>query len=79
MFIFQLFIEANKVTSWKGDIAIDDIQLIPGACAGGMLIIVVRVRIRGDIAIDDIQLMPGACALGMLIIVIRVRVREILL
>ncbi|VDI66984.1 Hypothetical predicted protein, partial [Mytilus galloprovincialis] len=31
----KLFIEANKVTSWKGDIAIDDIQLIPGACAGG--------------------------------------------
>ncbi|XP_071131722.1 MAM and LDL-receptor class A domain-containing protein 1-like isoform X4 [Mytilus edulis] len=31
----KLFIEANKVTSWKGDIAIDDIQLMPGACAGG--------------------------------------------
>ncbi|XP_071176186.1 MAM and LDL-receptor class A domain-containing protein 1-like isoform X5 [Mytilus edulis] len=30
----KLFIEANKVTSWKGDIAIDDIQLMPGACAG---------------------------------------------
>ncbi|XP_076109613.1 MAM and LDL-receptor class A domain-containing protein 1-like isoform X2 [Mytilus galloprovincialis] len=30
----KLFIEANKVTSWKGDIAIDDIQLLPGACAG---------------------------------------------
>ncbi|CAG2193481.1 unnamed protein product [Mytilus edulis] len=30
----KLFIEANKVTSWKGDIAIDDIQLMPGVCAG---------------------------------------------
>ncbi|XP_076090048.1 MAM and LDL-receptor class A domain-containing protein 1-like isoform X2 [Mytilus galloprovincialis] len=30
----KLFIEANKVTSWKGDIAIDDIKLMPVACAG---------------------------------------------
>ncbi|XP_071176191.1 MAM and LDL-receptor class A domain-containing protein 1-like isoform X9 [Mytilus edulis] len=30
----KLFIEANKVTSWKGDIAIDDIQLMSGVCAG---------------------------------------------
>ncbi|VDI73258.1 Hypothetical predicted protein [Mytilus galloprovincialis] len=36
-----------------------------GACAGGMLIIVVRVRVREDIAIDDIQLMPGVCAGGL--------------
>ncbi|CAG2239910.1 HSPA1s [Mytilus edulis] len=30
----KLFIEANKETSWQGDIAIDDIQLMPGVCAG---------------------------------------------
>ncbi|CAG2193478.1 HSPA1s [Mytilus edulis] len=62
----KLFIEANKGKSWIGDIAIDDIQLMLGACAGSILHIVVRVRwLRlglGDIAIDDIQLMPGVCA-----------------
>ncbi|CAG2228117.1 unnamed protein product [Mytilus edulis] len=56
----KLFIEANKGTNWDGDIAIDDIQLMLGVCAGGLRL--------GDIAIDDIQLMPGVCACGMLII-----------
>ncbi|XP_052085410.1 MAM and LDL-receptor class A domain-containing protein 2-like isoform X5 [Mytilus californianus] len=28
----KLFVEANKATTWKGDIAIDDIQLKSGSC-----------------------------------------------
>lgn len=33
----QLIFEGVRGTSWKGDIAIDDVSIIPGSCSGNPL------------------------------------------